>query len=383
MLVRNFMQLKGIIYQKVWKITFKSKYSAETSFLPNLCTLPALTAIILSAELLALVLTLTTDNLKVFNWQRLGLVSLTTQWVALLSAALLCRLRPQLSKLPQNLAGAYSALCVFLILFIVLIAQQWWLTKLEQHPFDYWALLNNTLIGAICAGIALRYAYIHQQLANQQQARLNARIEALQARIHPHFLFNSMNSLASLIATDPERAERLVEDLSTLFRASLADFKLAPLEQELTLAHRYLAIEALRLGPRLQQNWQIDAPLQKVELPTMLLQPLLENAIIHGIARRHEGGTIHIAVSTTHEQLKISIKNPLSKADPPCQSGNGMALSNIRQRLSALYGNNFSFFSSLEQELYQVELYLPLRAVNGNNQIIDPATTKCPITAHT
>lgn len=355
----------GIIAQQVRGIAPGGKDSARpsgsephTDFLPDLCGVSALAALVLMGELLALVLVLALDGLREFNWERLGLVSLMVQWVILPSAAILCRLRPRLSRLSHKLAGGLSFAAVLAVLLAATGAQQWWLASLSAAPFDHWRWLGDCLLGSICAGVVLRYAYVQQQLHNQQQAELGARIEALQSRIRPHFLFNSMNSLASLIAIDPERAEKLVEDLSALFRASLADARLVSLEQELTLAKRYLEIESLRLGERLRQNWSVEGGLERLQIPAMLLQPLLENAVLHGIARLREGGEIAVEITARDGRLQLSITNPVPGGE--IRGGNGIAMDNIRQRLAAHYGDRFSFEAGPEEGGYRVSLRLPV-----------------------
>ncbi|MBY6190650.1 histidine kinase [Microbulbifer agarilyticus] len=387
-------QAAGIIAQQIRKIAPKGKDSARLDsgnsdtpqyphFLPDLCSVTGVTALVLMGELLALVLVLATDGIHPFNWQRLGLVSLTVQWVTLPAAAILCRLRPFLAQLTHKLAAALSYCAVLAVLLLVLLGQHWWAADMASTSIDWLSLLANFLVGAICAGVVLRYAYVQQQLHNQQQAELGARIEALQSRIRPHFLFNSMNSLASLIAVDAERAEKLVEDLSALFRASLADSKMVPLEQEIALAKRYLEIESLRLGDRLQQEWQVDVVSDGLQVPSMLLQPLLENAVLHGVARLRGGGVIEIAVREQQSarqnvigsevrELLLSIHNPVAEANTEsarnrnahldAHDGNGMAMENIRQRLSAFYGNRFRFSAEQKGGVYQVELHLPMNA---------------------
>ncbi|WP_105102727.1 sensor histidine kinase [Microbulbifer pacificus] len=396
-------QAAGIIAQQIRKIAPAGKDSARLDstnpphFLPDLCGVTGVASLVLMGELLALVLVLATDGLHPFNWQRLGLVSLTVQWVNLPAAAILCRLRPRLARLSHKVAAALSYSTVLAVLLGVLLAQHGWVADMEDVPIDFWSLLAHFFVGAICSGVVLRYAYVQQQLHNQQQAELGARIEALQSRIRPHFLFNSMNSLASLIAVDAERAEKLVEDLSALFRASLADSKMVPLEQEVALARRYLEIESLRLGDRLQQEWQIDALPEQAQLPSMLLQPLLENAVLHGVARLRRGGKIKICIqqnvigSRTRELL-LSIHNPVAVSEANneadnrtgASSGNGMAMENIRQRLSAYYGNRFRFTAEERDgecgKEYRVELRLPLNATPSAKEarITEPAKT--PVT---
>ncbi|USD21753.1 histidine kinase [Microbulbifer variabilis] len=360
----SFPRPSGIISQKIRKTDTDSKDSAlcgQVPFLPDLCSVTALAALVLMGELLALVLVLALDGLRDFSWQRLGLVSLVIQWVILPCAAVLCRLRPYLAKLPHKHAGAISFIAVLGVLGLVMGVQRYVRALLLQADFDWWGLASDCLLGAICAGVVLRYAYLQQQLYNQQQAELGARIEALQSRIRPHFLFNSMNSLASLIAVDPDRAERLVEDLCVLFRASLADPKLVPLSQEIQLSQRYLEIEALRLGERLQQQWQQQGTLEDIQVPSMLLQPLLENAVLHGVAQRREGGTITVAVKTGGGVLYIDIENPLpAETVHFTRESNGMAVENIRQRLAAYYGDRFKFTAGRVGDHYRVQLQLPL-----------------------
>ncbi|MCO1334855.1 histidine kinase [Microbulbifer sp. OS29] len=321
----------------------------------------SLAALVLMGELLALVLVLALDGLREFSWQRLGLVSLVIQWVILPSAGVLCHLRPHLTKMPHKFAGGVSFIAVLLVMMLVMGVQRYLQAVLLQSNFDGWGFATDCLLGAICAGVVLRYAYLQQQLYNQQQAELGARIEALQSRIRPHFLFNSMNSLASLIAVDPDRAERLVEDLCALFRASLADPKLVPLHQEVTLAQRYLEIEALRLGERLRQNWLLGKGLEQALLPSMLLQPLLENAVLHGVAQIREGGEIRVQLSVEAGSLRVAIDNPLPlQTVRPAREGNGMAVENIRQRLIAYYGDRFKFTARRDGGRYRVTLQLPL-----------------------
>ncbi|SHF81169.1 two-component system, LytT family, sensor histidine kinase AlgZ [Microbulbifer donghaiensis] len=363
----------GIIAQQIREIAAKGKDSArpeQAPFLPDLCSVSALAALVLMGELLALVLVLAVDGLRAFSWERLGLVSLAVQWVILPSAALLCRLRPRLARLSHRLAGGLSFAAVLAVLLAVMGAQQWWQALLSSAPFDVWRFARDSLLGAICAGVVLRYAYVQQQLYNQQQAELGARIDALQSRIRPHFLFNSMNSLASLIAIDPERAERLVEDLSALFRASLADSRLVPLQQELALARRYLDIESLRLGERLQQHWDVPDELGQLEVPSMLLQPLLENAVLHGVARLRAGGQIAVQINIENGRLLVAIDNPVPAAGEASGSadGNGIATDNIRQRLAAHYGDRFAFAAGRDGDRYRVQLLLPLARAGAGRQ---------------
>eukprot|EP01031_Cornospumella_fuschlensis_P016430 gene16430-20080_t len=145
------------------------------------------------------------------------------------------------------------------------------------------------------SALLLRYFFLQSQWRRQQQAELRARIESLQARIRPHFLFNSLNSIASLVVIDPYKAEQAVLDLSDLFRASLAKpGTLVSWAEELELSKRYLSIEQYRLGERLQLDWQVDDVPDDLPIPQLTLQPLLENALIYGIQPRIEGGLVRV-----------------------------------------------------------------------------------------
>lgn len=230
-------------------------------------------------------------------------------------------------------------------------------------------LLEQLALAAIIGGVALRYLYLQQQLINQREAELQARIQALQSRIRPHFLFNSMNSIASLISIDPNTAERLVEDLSELFRASLAEPSLTPLARELDLCRHYLAIEQLRLGERLKVDWQLGEFDPQLKIPSLILQPLLENAIVHGVEPLPKGGTITIKLQQTKHQLRLQITNPYPLEKLAHSTGNSkmanrhnhMALGNIRHRLVAHYGSSARLSSSAEQGVYSTYIFCPLK----------------------
>lgn len=347
----------------------------NTPFLPDLCSSQSVFLLVLVAELLALLLTISASSgLQHFNWDLLALISVQVQWIAVFSAITLCRLRFWLARQSHLRAGAVSYALVLSITLVLSVAGQWllngaslWLMSAGQgFVLDAWLLLNNMVIAAILAGILLRYLYLQQQLRNQQQAEMQARIQALQSRIRPHFLFNSMNSIASLIATDPDTAERVVEDLSELFRASLAEPSLIPLERELGLCKHYLAIEQLRLGRRLQIDWQIGEHNPNLKIPSLMLQPLVENAIFHGVEPLPRGGKITIKVSQNDKQLSIVIGNPylLVKKNQhhgaSTQRHNRMALDNIRRRLTAHFGAAARLSSSAENGVFTTYIFCPL-----------------------
>ncbi len=331
-------------------------------FIPDLCRPQALLLLVLVTELLALMLVVATSGLRPFDWEALGLVSFQMQCVAILSAALLCALRLRLNRWADRLAGSVCYLLILAVSAVTSLAGQWLLQGFWQWLTpDWWLLGRDLLITAIIAGVALRYLYLQQQLHNQQQAELRARVQALQSRIRPHFLFNSLNSIASLIAIDSNTAERLVEDLAELFRASLAEPALVPLEDELALCRHYMDIEQLRLGERLQVDWQLALGETPVTMPSLLLQPLLENAVFHGIEPRPEGGRVEISIRVEAGWLTAIIRNPAPPPGAPGKSGgNRMALDNIRHRLAAIYGPSARLSSSREGAIFTTEISYPV-----------------------
>lgn len=350
--------------------------SPNGDFLPNLCNAQSVLLLVLVAELIAVLLTLNASFLPLFSWDTLALYSFQIQWISLISAFVICRLRPWLRTWTPTQAGMASYGAVLITTLIMSILGQFLLQAFANgmfigtpsFHFNGWQVINNLLTSAILSGITLRYLYLQQQLRNQQQAELHARIQALQSRIRPHFLFNSMNSIASLIGSDPELAERVIEDLAELFRASLAEPTLIPLDREIILCRRYLEIEQLRLGKRLSVDWQIGVVSEEIKIPSLMLQPLVENAIFHGVEPMPKGGTVCIKISQAKNQLMIAITNPYplvkklpQQAQTPSQDRhNRMALDNIRHRLQVHYGNAARLSSSEEQGVFTTYIFCPL-----------------------
>ncbi|MBS7662497.1 sensor histidine kinase [Pseudomonas lalucatii] len=314
---------------------------ADDFFVPELCEPEALLSMVLLAELLVLVLVLAEPMLPGFNWVRLALTSLFVQWIVLLSAALLCRLRPLLARLRAALAGVLCcALVVGLTLGCTAVADYYELGGPLPHNGEVNLYLRHALISLIMSALLLRYFYLQSQWRRQEQAELRARIESLQARIRPHFLFNSLNSIASLVAVDPYKAEQAVLDLSDLFRASLAKpGSLVPWSEEVELAKRYLSIERYRLGERLQLQWEVAEVPNDLPIPQLTLQPLLENALIYGIQPRIEGGLVRVEANYADGVFQLCVSNPYqAQGEQQPSHGTHQALNNIDARLAALFG---------------------------------------------
>ena len=348
----------------------------DTLFLPDFCAINLVFAVVLVGELLAFVLVLTPTGDVANFWYDLALVSLFTQWVALSSAGLLCLLRPRLramNNVPAGLVGYGLILLVTLVLTEItfwLVAEQiiqvdfstaWKLDETGQW-FDQpsrvdvplttrWHvefLLRSLGISAIVSAVALRYFYVQHQWKSNLESESRARIQALQSRIRPHFLFNSMNTIASLTRTEPALAEQITEDLADLFRVSLGDASVAAsLREELVLCEQYLRIEQHRLGERLTLIWDTDALPGDALVPRLILQPLLENAVYHGIEPAAEVGVISLRGECVGDLVRIRIANSLagsgdSTSDQEPRQGNQLAQDNVRQRLGAFFGSRAS-----------------------------------------
>jgi two-component system sensor histidine kinase AlgZ len=175
--------------------------------------------------------------------------------------------------------------------------------------------------------------YFHLRNRAFSPAIAESRLQALQARIRPHFLFNTLNAVLSLIRKDPKRAEAALEDLAELFRTVMADnLQLVALEKEVSLCRQYLNLEQLRLGERLRVDWRIDPGLEQALVPPMLLQPLVENAVYHGIEPGMTPGVVEIIIERRDDRLWLTLSNPYHE-DYQHRQGNRMALANIRERL--------------------------------------------------
>ncbi|HEU0186352.1 MAG TPA: histidine kinase, partial [Gallionellaceae bacterium] len=187
----------------------------------------------------------------------------------------------------------------------------------------------------------------------------NARLQALQARIRPHFLFNSINAVLSIVRADPKRAETALEDMSDLFRMAMADgHDLVPLRREVELSRQYLALEQLRLGDRLVINWHVDSAADDALVPPLMLQPLLENAVYHGIEPLEQGGAIDISLGRKGDELHLDVRNPNAPRGRHHQ-GNKMALENIRERLALQFDVEAHYAVESGDSFYHVHIHMP------------------------
>lgn len=324
----------------LWTL-LKRPYAGDDFFLPDLCSSIAVFTLVILAELVVLLWVLADAGGGGFNWMRLAMASLFVQWVVLLSAALLCHLRPWMRRqaLGLSIAACY-AVVVGLTLVFTVMANWVLLQGLVGAPLvDGAQLLRHGLIALIMTSLLLRYFYLQQQWQRQQQAELLARLQALQSRIRPHFLFNSLNSIVSLIGTAPDKAENAVLDLADLFRANLTEVEgVATWGEERRLCEGYLRIEQYRLGDRLRVHWQVSGLPDATPMPLLTLQPILENAIFYGVQPSPAGGDVLIRARREGSRVELEVSNSVC-AEEPVGEGAHMALDNIHARLRALFGS--------------------------------------------
>lgn len=224
--------------------------------------------------------------------------------------------------------------------------------------------------GIICAalfGIVLQH-YFELRTRAFSPALAEARLQALQARIRPHFLFNSLNAVLSLIRTEPRRAETTLEDLADLFRILMRDARdITTLGNEIRIGMQYLSVEKVRLGERLQVEWNMDDisgdTLQKATVPALLLQPLLENAIHYGVEPSPHRALIRIGVRRVRDRIEIAVTNPFHAG--AISTGNHMALNNIRERMALLYDVEGQLTTNVTDGLFKVYLSLPYRKADA------------------
>jgi two-component system sensor histidine kinase AlgZ len=337
----------------------------DTGLLPDFCDVRVIFMLVLVVQLLAMVLAMAIPSTTEVFWDYLAFISMMMQWIALLNAAVLCMSRRHLNRLsgPATMVISFMIMMTVTLIFaLALIELNLWM-KLDQQtsPLGEHFLLRILMMAAAIYAVVLRYFYIQQQWKLNLRAQSKAEIQALKARIRPHFLFNSMNTIASLISFMPDKAEKAIEDLADLFRASLKEQNIHTLKDEIEITRSYLDIEKLRLGERLQIDWNVDNLLFDAEIPALSLQPLAENAIYHGIEPIPDGGKIRISAQRDGEHLKLEVSNPAPGATGSKRtSGNQMAQDNIKQRLRLAYGKDARFYINATKLDYTVTLEIPV-----------------------
>ena len=344
-------------------------------WLPDLCRLPRLAAMLGLAELVVVVVALVPDGSPGWSLGRFLSVSGYALWLGLAVSVLLCLSRRGLSRFNPRVGSLLAVALAAVVAGLAAAIVHGLFVSVGSEPDDWaWPSLVRFVAGsagvvALITALALRYFYVTDRWQAQVSASARAEADALQARIRPHFLFNSMNMIAGLLPRNPELAERAVLDLSDLFRAALGAGEVdSSLRGEVELAERYLAIEQLRMGERLQVRWRRGEPLPwDLAMPRLVLQPLLENAVLHGISKLPRGGLVEIDLEATPSRLKVRVRNP---SPEPGQEGSGAghARRSIGHRLAYAFGPKARMTGGWADGYYVCELDLPLEGARGTGE---------------
>ncbi|PIE00624.1 MAG: histidine kinase [Thiothrix nivea] len=338
-----------------------SSVTKTLGYLPNLCLPEALVRMLLVAVSLAFVLALIVAPDFSGLMIAFGLYALFTLWVVLASVLSICMINRV--YLPPN---AYLAAFIVTGVVLLFTLTASWMGIMLLRPgegFDLLFVLRNLLISLIITLVMLRYFYIQDQWEASVEADSSAKYEALQSRMRPHFLFNSLNTIAFLVHKDPDTAENAILDLADIMRTTLDRRSRISLQEELDVTMRYLRMEALRLGKRrLTVVWDMDRntlPFDMEILP-LILQPLAENAIYHGIQPRKDGGTLTISLYDAGDHLAISVTNPLPPEGVSThQKGNHIAQENMKNRLQLAYGGRANLQIQKLPQQYRVSFSIP------------------------
>ncbi|HTJ96582.1 MAG TPA: histidine kinase [Rhodocyclaceae bacterium] len=334
------------------------RHNPTPTALPDFRNLGVWLRILLGTNLLGLLWVLARNN----DWSLLSgeFVELAL-WIEpplFVLLPLLHLLNPWLGKLPPRVGRA----ALLFLIGLVAGAQHYLFAVLLLEPLGS-AELVRTLIWAELAGISMLGYFAYLQILFSP-ALAEARLLALTARIRPHFLYNSLNAVLGVIRHDPKRAEQALEELSDLFRVLMKENReLVLLSSEIALARQYLDLERLRLGDRLQVDWQIDACPPDTLMPPLMLQPLLENAVYHGIEPAEAPATVVVSLSVQNSRIRLVLSNPVHAT--AAHHGNQMALANIRERLMLFYDLEARLETREYDGKYEVLIELPMRRQEG------------------
>jgi two-component system, LytTR family, sensor histidine kinase AlgZ len=340
-----------MIHDRSFSVQSKN-HNNPSGVLPNFCHLGVNLKILLTVEIAALALAWAATGGLASAFTHLIVQSALLQPTLLITLAVLCLSGARIRKL--NYAAGLATTLGLTIAIPNLI-------YLGAGRLFSEARLANPLEITVFSGMltVLLLGYFHLRSKALSPAITEARLQALQARIRPHFLFNSLNAVLSLVRSNPRRAEHALEDLSDLFRALMSDTRqLAPLEEEIALTRAYLNLEELRLGDRLKVTWYIDKMPSDALIPPLVIQPIVENAVYHGIEPHREAGEISLNIYRSQDMVHIVIRNPYA-GEGNHHAGNKIAMANIRERLSLHFDLDATLKSELLGAVYQVHITLP------------------------
>ena len=323
--------------------------------LPNFCNLGVMLRALVVVNLFVFAAAAMRSRTLEAYWYEFLVLAAFVEPVLILSLVVLCGARRGLHAIGYG--PAILLIAVFEVFLAWVMSETVAVLLPDAAPLHFVLVAFLALFATFCT---LMYFDLRSRALSPAVAE--ARIQALQARIRPHFLYNSINAALSFIRSEPRRAEQVLEDLADLFRVLMADNRtLTPIAQEVQLARQYLAIESLRLGERLRIRWQVEEMPADALVPPLLLQPLVENAVYHGIEPAEGGGEIAIDIRKSGSQVVMTLTNPYAGAEGHT-TGNKMAIANIRERLQLHYDVEASMRSEIVDGLYRVTIRIPYLA---------------------
>jgi two-component system sensor histidine kinase AlgZ len=333
------------------------KQNARPDGLPNFRNLGTLLRILIISNGLALLQAI----LQAGNWmevaQHMMQINTLLTPVLLTSLLLLWVAQPWLNRIAYRRGTlAITTLVVVLTLSIYYFGGE--LYRPPESVDSWFDLIRCGLLSALVSGILLLYFRLRSRILSR--ALSDARLQVLRARIRPHFLFNTINAVLGIVRAQPKQAEAALEDMADLFRMAMADAEdLVPLGREIQLSKQYVALEQMRMGDRLRVDWKIQDVPDNALIPPLLLQPLLENAVYHGIEPLSQGGSISVALHRNGDEVYLSVENPCPLRADASHLGNRVALRNIRERLDLLFDVEASYQVENGKDYYRVEITFP------------------------
>ena len=360
------------------------KQNARPDTLPNFRNLGIVLRILLISNGLAVLQAIMLANAWTDVAPRMMQIATLLAPVLLASLMLLWAAQPWLHRLPYR-QGALAAMAIVVVLTLAIYEFGGELYNPAGSSRYYFDEARSVLLGVMVCGILLLYFRLRAKMLTR--ALHEARLQVLRARIRPHFLFNTINAVLGIVRAQPKKAETALEDMADLFRMAMSDARdLVPLSREIQLSKQYIALEQLRMGERLSVDWQMQDVPEQALIPPLLLQPLLENAVYHGIEALPQGGNIKIVLRRSGDELRLTVENPCAErgtsprgshgagdflnnyeperstspaAGNKQRSNNKMALQNIRERLDLLFDAEARYQVESGSNFYRVEIILP------------------------
>jgi two-component system sensor histidine kinase AlgZ len=315
-------------------------------------------ALLVVTQVVAIILALA-PNVAGVAWYRLGVISLFLHITTLSSTSFLYACRRYLQKRGQltQLSGFIFVFVITAGLFSVLFSH--FAFGIEQRDELLFFVFSNMFSVLLLATLFVQFLIIHTEKEKQTKALSRAELDALQARIRPHFLYNSLNTAAELTHINACAAEQALLSLAALSQAAMRSGKAVTLDDELVLSQQFVSLEKWRFGERLTLDWRIPNMLPRIMIPCLTLQPLIENAVCHGVEPSQSPVVIKVEIHDSKNYLTIIVTNPVIKQTDSSKKHNGMALGNISQRLALFYHDKAQLSITAKNSVFRVKVVLP------------------------